>query len=101
MARWIPSGSRRTLSAMSAMTREMEPEQVTLGQLLKHARKAKSLSQRGAAKALGISESSYLRWELDRSQPVVSKIRSISEFLEMEIRDLLPIWEQGGKRARS
>ena len=58
---------------------------MTLGQKLVALRKAKKLSQKAAADALGVSARTYLRWEKDESKLSKDTVKKISDFYGEEL----------------
>ena len=61
----------------------------TLGTKLKRLRDGKNISQTEIANLLGISQSAYHKWEADQAKPNLDNLQKISEFHEIEIKDLL------------
>lgn len=61
----------------------------TLGQRIRQARLDKSISQERLAIELGVSWSTVNRYERDKNQPSVNRLRLIAEVLEIPIGELL------------
>lgn len=62
---------------------------VTLGQRIRQARDARGISQERLAIELGVSWSTVNRYERDKNQPSVNRLRLIAEVLEIPIAELL------------
>ena len=58
---------------------------MSIGQKLTSLRKAKKLSQKAVAEALGISSRTYLRWEKDESKPSKDALKKLSDFYGEEL----------------
>lgn len=52
---------------------------VTLGDLLKRARRDAGLDQQQLGDAIGVSNATISKWELDKSQPTFANVRAIIE----------------------
>lgn len=61
----------------------------TLGERIRAAREARSISQERLAIELGVSWSTVNRYERDKNQPSVNRLRLLAEVLEIPITDLL------------
>ena len=64
-------------------------DQIKIGQFIKSARKAKSLTQREVAEKLGISEKTVSKWETGNGLPEVSLMLPLCELLEISVNELL------------
>jgi transcriptional regulator with XRE-family HTH domain len=58
---------------------------MTIGKKLTSLRKAKKLSQKAVAEALGISSRTYLRWEKDESKPSKDALKKLSDLYGEEL----------------
>ena len=58
---------------------------MSIGPKLTSLRKAKKLSQKAVAEALGISSRTYLRWEKDESKPSKDALKKLSDFYGEEL----------------
>ena len=58
---------------------------MSIGQKLTSLRKAKKLSQKAVAEALGISSRTYLRWEKDESKPSKDALKKLSDLYGEEL----------------
>ena len=61
----------------------------TLGTKLRKLRDDKKMSQSEIANMLGVSQSAYNKWEADQAKPSSDNLLKISDFHEVEIKDLL------------
>ncbi len=57
----------------------------TFGQRLKRLRIEKGIGQIELAKMIGVGKSIISQWELDRCEPTLSKLVSLSRFFEVTI----------------
>ncbi len=62
---------------------------MTLGKKLINLRGKRNLSQSEIAEFLDVSQSTYHKWESDKSKPSIDNLIKISEFHEIDISDLL------------
>ena len=58
---------------------------MSIGQNLTSLRKAKKLSQKAVAEALGISSRTYLRWEKDENKPSKDALKKLSDLYGEEL----------------
>ena len=58
---------------------------MSIGQKLTSLRKAKKLSQKAVAEALGISSRTYLRWEKDENKPSKDALKKLSDLYGEEL----------------
>lgn len=61
----------------------------TLGDRIRQARKARSLSQEKLAVELGVSWSTVNRYESGKNSPTLNRLRLIAEVLDVDVSDLL------------
>ena len=61
----------------------------TLGTKLRKLRDNKKMSQSEIADLLGVSQSAYNKWEADQARPSSDNLMKISDFHDIEIKDLL------------
>jgi transcriptional regulator with XRE-family HTH domain len=61
----------------------------TLGDRIREARKARSLSQEKLAVELGVSWSTVNRYESGKNTPSLNRLRLIADVLDVEVADLL------------
>ncbi|EJL68191.1 helix-turn-helix domain-containing protein [Chryseobacterium populi] len=61
----------------------------TLGTKLRRLRDDKKMSQTEIANILGVSQSAYNKWEADQAKPSSDNLLKISDFHNVEIKDLL------------
>ena len=62
---------------------------MSLGKILIQAREKKGLSQIQVAKKLEVAQSTYSDWESDISIPKVENFLKISEFYDIDLKDLI------------
>lgn len=66
-----------------------EAPKMTIGTRLQNLRKERHLTQTDVAKALGISQQSYGRWETDKVQPSPAKLTQIATYFGVSTDYLL------------
>ena len=62
---------------------------VTLGEKIKQARQERNLSQEALAVELGVSWSTVNRYERNKNQPSINRLRLIADVLEIPLSRLL------------
>lgn len=62
---------------------------MTIGTKLKRLRDNRKISQSEIADKLGVSQSAYNKWESDQAKPNLDNLLKLSEFHEVDIKELL------------
>ncbi len=65
-----------------------------IGTKIKKIREYKNFTQEHMAEQLGISQSTYSRFEKDDSDLTISQIHQIAELLDVKVEDLINVKEQ-------
>ena len=68
---------------------------MTIGTRLQNLRKERHLTQTEVAKALGISQQSYGRWETDKVKPSPAKLTQIATYFDVSTDYLLNSYTDG------
>ena len=72
-------------------------DQVKIGQFLKSLRKGKNLTQEQAAEIFRVSRRTVTRWETDANLPDISVLIEISDFYDVDLREILNGERKSGK----
>ncbi len=72
-----------------------EAPKMTIGTRLQTLRKERHLTQSDVAKALGISQQSYGRWETDKVKPSPAKLTQIATYFDVSTDYLLNSYTDG------
>ena len=72
-------------------------DQIKIGQFLKSLRKEKALTQEQAAEIFGVSRRTVTRWETGANLPDISVLTEISDFYNVDLREILNGERKSGK----